>query len=326
MKWALDDVPMFMAIVDQGGISAAAEALGRPKSTLSTALTRLEQAVGIKLIERTSRRMRLTPEGETFHAQCALIMDQVAEADAIMTGLTAQPSGSLSVALPEAFCQEILAPQLPGFHARHPKIELDLTVNNRPVDLLAEGYDLAIVVGEQPDSTLGQRVLMGGRLIWVTTPDYSLRHGLEDDTEDLPRHIQICEKRYALRQVPVTVNGHHQSLAIPRTAIRLNNPIAVRAAILNGGGVSFLPERYCKSQIATGQLIEIARHIAFDMSAATLSAIFPSRRLMSGRTRVFLDFLTEICRGADMSVPVTGAAVSAHSRPAADRAGFAADR
>ena len=106
MRWTIDDVPVFVAVVDQNGVTAAARALGMPKSTVSKALSRLEEALGLRLIERNSRNLRVTGEGETFYRQAVLIMEQVREADAAMAGLNAVPSGRLVAALPPALCQD----------------------------------------------------------------------------------------------------------------------------------------------------------------------------------------------------------------------------
>ncbi len=294
MRWNLDDLPIFRAVAEQGGITAAAETLDRPKSSVSAALARLEGALGVKLVERGARALRLTPEGETFLAQTAPILDQAAEADAVMTGLTAVPSGRLSVALPGAFCQEILAPRLPEFRARYPGIALQISLSGRGSD--PDGIDVAVVVGEQPDSGLTRRVLLGGRLIWIAAPDLAANLPPDLPVEALAARIAICESRYARGPLPVTVAGQHHALAIPPGAIRVNDPLSVRRAVQGGIGLGFLPERYCRTQIAAGHLVEIRPDIAFDMGAARLSAVYPSGRLLSARVRVFVDFLSTICR------------------------------
>lgn len=296
MKWRIDDVPMFRAVIERGGITAAAATLGVPKSTVSKAVGRLEHGLGVRLLERNSRKVRVTAEGEAFYHHCQLIMDQVAEADARMAGLTSVPGGRLAVALPAAFCQEILAPRLAMFRQRYPGIALDLVVPRNTVDILGEPFDVAIVVGPQPDSDFTRKTLLGGRLIWVTSPAYRDANRIGGRVEDLVAHIHVCETRYAGHPLPVRCDGAAATIALPETTIRVNDPIAVRQAVLGGAGVSFIPDRYGARQLASGALVEVCRHIAFDISASALSAVFPSRHLLSARVRAFLDFLDEVCR------------------------------
>jgi len=294
MKWTIDDVPIFIAVVEQNGVTAAANALGMPKSTVSKALSRLEDALGLRLIERNSRTLRITSEGDTFYRQALLIMEQVREADAAMAGLNAVPSGRLVAALPPALCQELVAPNLASFRARFPAVELDLIVTSHGVDLLRDQVDVAVVVGPQQDSDLISRTLYSGPLIWVASPDYVAANRLGESTDDLVAHIQICEKRYGLARLPVRVDGEATHMDLARGVSHVNDPISVRAALLGGSGISLLPELYCREQLRRGELAEVAKHVSFDLSASVLSVVFPSRRLMSPKTRAFLDFLDEV--------------------------------
>lgn len=298
MRWNIDDVPVFVAVVEQNGVTAAARFLDRPKSTISQSITRLETALGVRLLERNSRKVRVTSEGETFYRQCQTIMDQVREADATMAGLTAVPSGRLSVATPPAFCQEFLAPNLTAFRHAYPEIDLDLTITTAKVDLLREQFDLAIVVGAQEDSELISKALLTGRLLWVTSPAYRATNDLGKTPEELVSHIQICEKRYGTRRFPVSIDGKHTHIDLSRNIIHVNDPVSVRAALLQGGGISCLPDRYCDKHLKSGELVEVFGHIRFDVSSSALSVVYPSRRLVSARTRAFLGFLDKVCRTA----------------------------
>jgi len=296
MRWSLDDVPLFVAIVRHGGLSAAAAATGRPKSTLSTALARLEQGLGLKLMERNSRHVRLTEEGERFYDHCLAILGEVQAADAMVTGLAARPSGRLSVALPPAFAAEIVAPSLPGFVAAYPEIALEVTVSDRTADVMASGHDLAVVVGELEDSQLTRRVLMQGRLIWIAAPSYMAAHPEAGTAAALAGHILACERRYGTGRLMLRGPGGARALDLPRRVVRLDDPLALRAFVIGGGGVSFLPERYCREAIARGALVEVAPELAFEQAASALSAVYPARRLMAPRLRVFLDFLVRLGR------------------------------
>lgn len=295
MKWKIDDAPIFVAVIEQNGVTAAADVLGLPKSTVSTALSRLEDALGLRLIERNSRNLRITPEGETFYRQCRMIVDQVTEADALMAGYTADPSGRLSVALPPAFCQEILAPELARFHQLYPEIDLDLQITTRGVELIGDQVDVAIVVGPLEDSELISKTLLTGPLTWVASPDYATLLVEETAPEDIAEHVRICETRYGQTRVPIHFNGKASHIDLNHGVSHVNDPLVVRQAVMNGAGVSVLPRHYCRDQLVDGSLVEIFRNIVFDLTASKLTAIYPSRRLLSPRVRVFLEFLIEIC-------------------------------
>ncbi|MEW5421755.1 LysR family transcriptional regulator [Amorphus sp. 3PC139-8] len=296
MNWNVDDVPIFVAVVEANGFTAAADALGMPKSTVSQAVRRLEDGLGLRLLDRNSRNLRITSEGETFYRQALLILEQVREADATMAGLTAVPSGRLVAALPLALCQEIVAPQLAAFRNAYPAIELELIITSRGIDILRDQVDIAVVVGPQSDSDLISRTLYSGRLVWVASPNYLAANRLGDSPANLVAHIQVCETRYGLKRMPVHYGGEAADIDLSHGVTHVNDPLSVRQAVLNGAGVSFLPELYCRRQIANGSLVEVAKPVSFDLSASVLSVVYPSRRLMSPKARAFIDFLNEICR------------------------------
>lgn len=295
MKWNIDDIPIFLAVVDRGGITGAARALGRSKSSVSAAITRLEQGVGVRLIDRNSRRLRVTPEGETFYRQAQLVMDQVREADAILAGLSAEPTGRLAAALPPAFTQEIVAPRLAAFRARYPKVVLDLTVTGHGLELLRDRVDVAVVVGPLDDSDLIARTLISGPLVWVASPDYLAHHAIGATLAEARGHVQICEQRYGLERMPVHVDGQATHVDLARDVAHVNDPLVVRRAVLAGAGLSVLPRHYCREQFADGSLVELFPDITFDIAASTLTLVYPHRRLVSPRLRAFIDFLMDAC-------------------------------
>lgn len=299
MQWNIDDVPIYMAVVEQNGVSAAATSLNMPKSTVSKSLSRLEQALGVRLLERNSRNIRITSEGEAFYRHGQLIMEQVIDANAVMGGLTATPSGRLVVALPMAFSREIVAAHLGKFRQQYPEIDLEIIVTSHSVDIIREQIDLAVVVGAQADSELMVKTLYQSELVWVTSPQYAHSHVLQASAENtkqqLLSHIHICEKRYAEKRLPIRLHGHKEQLDLSHNIIHVNDPVTVREAVIQGCGVSLVPSQYCKKQLADKQLVKVFEHIDFDTSASALSAIYPSRRLISNKTRAFLDFLADVC-------------------------------
>jgi LysR family transcriptional regulator for bpeEF and oprC len=294
VKWNLDDIPVFMAVVEQAGISAAARALDAPKSTVSAALSRLEAGLGLRLLDRSSRSLRLTAEGEAFRRQAQLIVEQAHEADVLMAGLVAAPSGRLTVALPPAFSQDLVAARLPSFRARYPALELEIVVTSHGAALVRDTVDLAVVVGPLEDSDLVSRTLLEPELIWVASPAWLGAHAPGETLDAVRSQIQICETRYAQRRLAVQVNGAEAHLDLSRGIVKVNDPLVVRRVVLAGGGVSPLPRPYCTELLAQGQLVQVLPHIRFAQAGSRLTAVYPSRRLRSPRVRVFLDFLIEL--------------------------------
>lgn len=296
MPWKIDDVPVYIAVVDNQGVSAAARAMNLSKSTVSKSVSRLEEALGIRLLERNSRNVRLTSEGRVFYHHCVQIMEQVTEANAVMAGLTSVPKGKLVVALPMAFCREFVAPNLARFRKVSPGIDLEIIITSHPVDIIRDNIDLAVVIGSLSDSDLVVKKLYQSRLVWVASPGYVKQHRLGKTAEDLLSHIQICEKRYGVRRFPVRIGDDRQLINLTNRVMHVNDPIAVREAVINGCGVSLLPNQYCSKAIKAGSLVQVFKQIGFDASASELSAIYPSRRLISNKTRVFLNFLVDLCK------------------------------
>lgn len=307
MKWNLDDLPVFAAVIAQGGISAAARELGMPKSTVSATLSRLEQALGLRLIDRSSRSLRVTAEGEAFHRQALLILEQAQEADDLMAGLGSAPAGRVSVALPPAFSLEIVAPRLPGFRARHPGLELDIVVTSQGAALVRDRVDLAVVVGPLEDSELVSRPLVEGGLIWVASPGWLAGHTPGQTLEAVRAQIQICEARYAQRRTPVEIHGEAAHLDLSRGVTRVNDPLVVLRTVLAGGGLSMLPYQYCIGPLAEGRLVEVLPHVRLSQASARLTVVYPGRRLLSPRVRAVRDFLVETCAG--LAPPVRRRAV-----------------
>lgn len=296
MKWRIDDVPIFAAIVEQNGLSAAARTLGLSKSTVSSALARLEQALGFRLFVRNSRNIRLTPEGQTFYRQALLILEQVREADATAAGLSSEPAGQLAVALPPAFAQEVVAPRLAQFADRYPEVELEIIVTAQGIDPLRDRIDVAVVVGPLQDSDLISRTLLSGHLAWVTSPAYLEKNNIDPTPEGLRKHVQLCETRYGLAKMPVHAAGTATYIDLLTGITHVNDPLVVRQAVIGGAGLSPLPELYCRKPVSDGTLVAVGSEVTFDLSASILSVVYPHRMLMSPRLRAFVDFLSDVSK------------------------------
>jgi DNA-binding transcriptional LysR family regulator len=294
MKWKIDDAMVFVDVVDHKGISAAANKRAVSKSYVSKVVGRLEEALGVRLLERNSRNIRLTDEGLALYQHCQQIVDRVEATDSMMSGLVSTPKGRLVVALPIAFSREFLAKALPDFKNRYPEIELELIVTSHPVDIIRDQIDLAVVVGVQNDSELISKPLIESRLMWVTTPEYAATLTEVVQPRDVLKHVSILETRYAKAQMPIRFHNERTTLNLAENSICVNDPLTVRESILSGGGVTLLAGQYTERLINSGELVEVFKDVELDASAAKLSIIYPSRRLISNKTRAFIDFLMDI--------------------------------
>ena len=294
--WNLDDVPIYVAIVECGGISAAADRLEISKSAVSKALGRLEESLGVRLSERNSRNFRITEAGDLFYRHCLQLVAEAERASSAMSEFTSTPMGRLVVSLPMAFAREIIAPHLPRFMEQYPRIDLEVVVSSHTPDIIRDNIDVAVVIGTPADSELVIRKLYRSRLVLVAAPSYLEKHNPGYDLDELASHIRICEKRYS-GKVPVLHNGQPGLLPIPATALRINEPTVVRDSIIRGCGVGMVPDQYCHKALAIGELVHILPELELNPDIATISAIYPNKHLASAKTRVFLQFITDICKG-----------------------------
>ena len=298
MKWNINDLPAFVAIADRGGISAAARQLGTPKSSVSRAITRLEDAVGLQLFIRGARTFRLTPDGTHFYRHARRILEQVESANAELSGLRETPRGELTVALPMAFSREIVAPRLAGFQARYPDIRLDIKIASSQPDLLREQIDLAVIVGAAPDSDLVQQRLIDTPLIWIASPAVAATLPTFLDADRVGEMITVAESRYASAgdaiRVTTPQGGVAQARLDPAGLMQVNDPLIVRDMVAAGSGLSFAPEIYCQAGLADGSLVQMYPDCVIKRESS-LSLLFPGHRLMPLKVRVFIEFLKEIC-------------------------------
>lgn len=297
MNWNVDHLPAFVAVADHGGISAAARQLGAPKSTVSRAVARLEEDVGLQLFVRGAKSLRLTHDGSQFYQHATRILEQVEAASAELAGLSESPRGRLTVALPMAFGREIVGPQLSSFRDAYPEIRLDLRIGSGTPDLLRDAIDLAVVVGAVADSDLVQQKLIDTPLIWIASPQLAATLPPDPDPAMLVSHVGIVETRYAEEPLPLhgleSAGVHHMQLDTARLT-QVNDPILVRDMVRAGNGLSFAPDIYCRAGLADGSLVQLYPQVRIDRPSSLL-LLYPGRRLLPKKTRVFIDFLHEIC-------------------------------
>ena len=298
MKWNVDHLPAFVAVAEVGGISAAARRLGEPKSTISRAISRLEDDIGLQLFVRGPRSLRLTHDGGQFYQHAIRILEQVEAASAELAGLSETPRGTLTVALPMAFGREIVGPHLAGFQTDFPDVRLDLRIGSGQPDLIRDSIDMAVIVGSATDSDLIQQRLIDTPLIWIAAPAIASALPENPTPDELASLIGAVETRYGAAPVSVVDGaGAARDIALRRERmIQVNDPILLREFVRANGGLSFAPDLYCRAAIREGSLVQVYPHLQI-CQESSLSLLFPGRRLLPKKAQVFMSFLRDICAG-----------------------------
>ena len=284
----LSQLLAFARIADLGSVSGAARSLGMPKSSVSRSLSRLEEAVGSALIERSTRHLRLTDAGRLLHRHAARILDDVSEAENAVTGLTGQPRGTLRVSVGFTFATGPLASMLPSFLARYPEVRVVLSVDNRLVDLLPEGVDVSIRIGPLGDSDLIARKL-GTIALWpCASPGYLAERGVPATVDDLLEHTLISHTDRRMPWRMRTPSGVDREIETePGTVVP--EPAVMKIMLIGGVGIGWLPDFEAQDALAVGSLVRVLPD--HSSNGVDVHALYPSHRSMSAKVRVFIDAL-----------------------------------
>ncbi|HEX6144327.1 MAG TPA: LysR family transcriptional regulator [Geminicoccaceae bacterium] len=287
----LAGMAVFARVVEAGSFTAAAEQLGLSKSAVSKAVSALEDRLGARLLNRTTRRLALTEVGRAFYERCARIVSEAEEAELAVTRLQDSPRGTLRVNAPVSFGVLHLGPALAAFMPRYPELKVALEFTDRYVDLIEEGVDVAVrIAGDLEDSSLIARRLTDNRMVVAASPAYWTRHGRPRDPEELARHACIT---YAYNRNPnewpfVDADGRRFTVRVDGTLHTNNGDVSLCAA-LAGLGVVRLPRFICGPKLASGALEAVLEQAT--PPPAAIYAIYPHNRHLSAKVRVFVDFL-----------------------------------
>jgi DNA-binding transcriptional LysR family regulator len=279
-------------VVRSGSFTAAADKLNLSKSVVSKYVTRLEDRLEARLLNRTTRRLSLTEVGQAFYQRSQRGLAEIEEAESEVSRLQGEPRGELRLSSPMSFGILHLAPSLPAFQQRFPDLSVDMVLDDRRTDLVEEGFDLAIRIGELPDSTLVARRLGPCRHVVCGSPEYFARHGVPQSPQDLADHPALT---YRYQDAPsewrlVDRDGNYHQVAID-SRLQMNNSLAVREALLKGAGVTLTPSFVVGADIRAGRLKAVlTEYRALEVS---IYAVYPQRKHLSPKVRAFVDFLSE---------------------------------
>ena len=284
---------VFAKVVEANSFSEAARRLGQSKSAISKQVAGLEDRLGARLLNRTTRRLSVTEVGAALYERCARIAAEVEAAEQVVTHLHAAPRGTLRVNAPMSFGHLHLAPAIPAFLDRYPEVAIDLTLNDRFVDLVDEGFDLAIRVARLNDSSLVARKLAPERVVVCAAPSYVARRGAPQAPADLTAHDCIVYAQPSPQDQWSFVDreGRRSAVAV-RGRLQANNGDAIRAALLAGAGVGRLPTFLVGADICEGRLVRLLPEYD-SVFEGGVYAIYPHSRHLSPKVRAFVDFLVE---------------------------------
>lgn len=296
----LNDMILFAEVVEHGGFAAAGRALGLPKSRLSRRVAGLEAQLGVRLLQRTTRKLSLTDVGETYLRHCQALRESAqAAADAVANAQT-EPRGTIRVVCPVTLAQTVLGDVMPIYLAQHPQVRVEMEVNNRVVDLVKDGVDVALRVRltlEDSGSLIVKR-LDEARSVLVASPALLARQGTPGTLDEASRLDSLAMS---------AVDGHASirlTSAEGREAVLQYTPryvaddlLTLKLAVLGGSGMCSLPDYMCEDELRSGQLVRLLPD--WLTPVGVVHAVFPSRRGLSPAVRSFLDFLGEY-------VPVCG--------------------
>lgn len=277
-------------VVELGGFTAAADALGISHTIVSRQVRQLEEHLGVQLLNRTTRRFALTDAGRDYVESTRLVLDLLDEADRNAGRHQAEPTGTLRINAPMAFGTIEIAQWLPAFMARYPSLQVDLACNDRMVDLIEDGFDVALrLARELPDSTLVARRLATSKVVLAASPAYLRQHGAPATPSDLAQHNCLLYTA-AARPNEWTMtgpDGAEQTIAV-RGSLQANTNIALRAAAVAGVGIANAAAFILREELANGTLVEVLP--GYTAKPRELHALYPQNRHLSPKVRAFIDY------------------------------------
>ncbi len=294
MRDVVHGMLVFSKVVQAGSLSAAARELGVSTAVVSRTLAALEARLGVRLVNRTTRSLHLTDEGASYYETSQRILAEIDEADAAVTSRRIEPQGVLKVALPASFGHQHIAPLIPQFAQRFPKVELALSLSDRSLNLIEEGFDLAVRIAELKDSSLAARKLAPNRRVVCASPAYLREHGEPKTPQDLTKHnclVASWEHGFAMA-------WEYKSPVGKRGTVRVSGRYAcdnwevLRDWAVAGLGVALKSTWDVRKQLEEGALVPLLPGYDFGTDVG-IYAVYPHRRHLPAKTRAFIDFLAE---------------------------------
>ena len=284
------EMRVFTAVVDAASFVAAGDALGMSKAAVSRYVSELEQRLGVRLMHRTTRKLSLTPEGDVFLGRCRDILASIDASEAEISTHRINVSGLLKVSVPVSYGIKHLAPLWREFLDKHPQVTLDVQLADRVVDLVEEGFDLAVRIARLPDSTLVSRRLASTRLVLCAAPSYLKRRGTPAHPSELAKHDVVGYSLMAMGD-QWQFTGPEGPISVKvRPRMWSNNGHTCIAAAMQGVGIQLQPTFLVERQLSSGKLVEILPN--YRSVELGIYAVYPSRKFVLPKVRALVEFLS----------------------------------
>ena len=287
----ISTLPVFVSVIEQGSFSKAAEKLGLTKSAVSKRITELESQLGVKLLHRTTRKLSLTEAGERYFENALVALRAAQEAEDAATELQNVPKGILRVSALMSFGRLHLAPMIPAFLKQYPRIELHMTMNDGGADMIAEGFDVAVRVGDYRKTVSTAKKIAPLHSVICASPAYIAEHGLPASPAALTHHNCILYTYHTVVNEWVFFRAGETKTVRVSGNYQVNNSEALRESLVQGLGVGRLPTFIAGEDIKAGRLIPLLDQ--YVMPHKTLYAVFPEKQYLPEKVRVFLQFVIQ---------------------------------
>jgi DNA-binding transcriptional LysR family regulator len=292
----LNEIFIFMAVVDEGSFIAAGLAMGLSRSAAGKAVNRLEDRLGVRLLNRTTRALSITDEGRVFYDRGLQILAAVDDAEASVAGHPGTPRGFLRLTVPDAFGRLVILPLLEKYLRAWLDVQIEVSFTDRPADIVEEGFDLAVRVGEAPpDTRLVSRVIANYKAVLCASPSYIAERGEPLNIDELASHdCLFFSSRNRRQSWRIPGNDGTWTKALGRSRLRLDSGEAIRDAAVVGLGIAYLPDFLVAGDLAVGRLQQVLAQL--EAGDVKIVAIYPTRRLLDPRVRRFIDLMVEELR------------------------------
>ena len=288
------EMRVFTAVVDEGSFVGATARLDMSKAAVSRHMSELESRLAVRLLNRTTRRLSMTAEGEVFYARCKAVLELLDDAESELTSKTVDAQGTVKINVPVTFGHMHLAPLWGAFMERHPRVALDVVLSDRVVDLVDEGFDLSIRIAHLPSSTLVSRKLASTRLVLCATPGYLQRYGEPGEPADLADHKILAYTYLASKDEWEFEGKQGRTTVKTRPVMHANSGDTCRAVALAHQGVILQPTFLVGNDLRAGTLVELMpQYRSLELG---IYAVYPSRKHMLPKARLLIDYLAESFR------------------------------
>jgi DNA-binding transcriptional LysR family regulator len=286
---------LYVKVVENSSFSRTAHREDIPVSTVSRKISELEKALGVRLLERSTRRLRMTEIGQDYYEHCRRGLEEFETANLMVSDQQAEVSGRLRLSVPPSLSDVVIIPLIEAFQALYPNAIVNCLVTDRHVNHIEDGIDISLRVGDLKDSSLVARRLLRYRSVLVASPGYLERAGAPSHPNELSLHALIAFSRWDPTVSWVLENNGDTHKVNVRPRIAINDYAGVQSAVINGLGISEIPQILCGPGLQDGQLVEVMPQWQFAL--VTLSVIYPSNRNLSRLVRLFKDFCSERIEG-----------------------------